>query len=158
MHSELIHTHHIINQTPRAQIPRAQPPRAQPPTDGPGPPTFHVEVLAVVVGPQVHVLHDVALGPLRVLALPVLGGLQHGHARVGEVAGEGDLQGALLRAAQRAAGAAPAAYAALLEDAGGRGSRGGGTGTSYPVIVITFSQSFLLMMFKVIYCFWIIIV
>jgi len=49
--------------------------------------TSEIEVLAVVVGSKVHVLHDVTLGPLGVLALPVFGGLQHRHARVGEVAG-----------------------------------------------------------------------
>lgn len=82
--------------------------------------TSEIEVLAVVVGSKVHVLHDVTLGPLGVLALPVFGGLQHRHARVGEVAGEGGLQGTLLCAAQGPAGAAPTPYAALLEDAGQR--------------------------------------
>ena len=67
-------------------------------------------------------LHDVSLGAVVVQAGSVLGGLQHGHARICEVGGECGFQGPLLCAARGAAAAAtsPAADTALLQ--GARGS------------------------------------
>lgn len=76
--------------------------------------TSEVEVLPVIKGSKVDMFYDVSFGPIGVLALSILGCLQHGHPGIGKVSGEDCIQRSFFLAARGTAGTPTTTDATLL--------------------------------------------